>query len=1081
MRIPLGIVASFLLAGFGAFAQQYNISTVAGGSPPPNNVSVTSVGLGGLGAISSDSVGNIYFVADDSVFEDQNGMLVRIAGNSRAGFSGDTGAAAAAQLYSPAGIALDNSGNLYISDSVNNRIRKVVLSTGVITTFAGTGIAGYGGDNGPAANAILNNPQSIAIDLAGNLYIADSGNNVIRKISNGNITTIAGTGFPGNGGIGQVATTAMLNKPMGVAVDGALNVYIADSGNNRILEFPQVGNPLQSGIIVPIAGNGIANFAGDNGPATASSLNNPTQVAVDSTGGIYVNDFNNGRVRKFTLNGNITTVPATVGVVRTPTGIAVDPNVNFYVSDSTSAQLFRVTPSGISAIAGNGQRYNLGDGAAATSAQLVQPQGLAVDVNGLYIADRGEARVRKINSGVISSLPVAANITGPAGVAVDASSNFYIADASGNQVLKVPPAGAPFAIAGNQQPGSAGDNGPAALAQLNQPNDVVLDSAGNIYIADTGNNKIRKVTVATGIITTIAGTGAASFGGDTGVATNAQLNQPTGLAVDSLGNVYVADTGNNRIREITPAGIITTIAGNGNNSSSGDSGLATAASISSPHGIAIDTNGNLYITDFSSRLRKVSPSGIIITIAGNGTAGYSGDNGPAVNAQLATPWGVTVDTSFNVYVSDVNEQAVRVLQPIASSQPSVTTTSPLPAGVIGRPYAATLMATGGTSPYSWVITAGQLPAGLQLSPAGSISGTPTASGSFLITVQATDSFLVTSNKAILEIDISQGAPGGLTITTQPVMIPGAVGVSYSQPLGASGGTPPYNWILIAGALPNGLTLSPSGIISGTPTTSGTASFTVRLNDNTGVITTQTFSLTVLSVGTLTRTGVFGHIAIGGSWTTRVYLTNISTSPVAINLVFRDDNGNPLTVPITVTQQGTVQQIGTNSFNGAMNPGTSIIIDSGAGVVNLFSGWVDVLSSGAANSLGGFAVFRTTAGNGTAQEGTAPLQTQFESKMDLQFDDAGGFLTGVAVVNLTSTATTVTATIMDLNGNQVGTYPLALGPFGHTAFELPNNFAVTGNLQGIVQFVNSNGGNIAGVGLRASTTTGTFTSVPIILP
>jgi len=269
----------------------------------------------------------------------------------------------------------------------------------------------------------------------------------------------------------------------------------------------------------------------------------------------------------------------------------------------------------------------------------------------------------------------------------------------------------------------------------------------------------------------------------------------------------------------------------------------------------------------------------------------------------------------------------------------------------------------------------------------------------------------------------------------------------------------------------------SGVISGVPTTAGTSTFSVRVNDNSGNIANQNFSLTIINAGTLTRSGVLGHIAVGGTWTTKVYITNISAAPVAVNLVIHADDGSLLTLPMTVTQQGSAQQVNTNSLNGVINPNSAFVIDSGAQLPNTVTGWIDVLSSGAPNALAGFAIFRTASG-GTASEGTTTLQTQFGSKMDLPFDDTGSFVTGVAVANISSSPTTVTATVLDLSGNQIGTYTLQMRANEHTSFLFPDRFAVTANQQGLVQFVSSSGG-LGGVGLRASTTTGTFTSLPVI--
>ena len=1075
MRKPVGIVSAFLLACFGASAQLYNISTVAGGAPPPTGVPAISAPLGTPGAVATDSTGNVYFISFNCVFKiDSTGVLTRVAGNSHLGFSGDNGPAAAAQLNNPGGLAVDSSVNIYIADSGNNRVRKV-SSSGVITTIAGTGTPGYSGDNGAASAAALNNPQGAAVDTAGNLYIADVGNNVVRKIGNtGIISTFAGNGTPGISGDGNVPTAAQLNQPMGVAVDAGGSLYIADSNNQRL-------RVVRGGIISTIAGNGSVGSSGDGGPPNLAQFNFPTAVAVDPSGIIYITDFNNARVRKIANNIISTVAGAGTGSVGVPTGIATDANGNLYIADSNNSHILKFPAAGgFSTIAGNGSRYYLGDGGPAANAQLVLPQGVAVDINGIYVADRGEGAVRKIlSNGNITTL---ANATGPAGVAVDTSGNYYIADASGNRILKIPAGGSLITLAGTGTPGFSGDGGAAIFAQFNQPGGVAVDGAGNLYVADTGNNRIRKITPG-GIITTWAGTTVAGFSGDNGLSTTAQLNQPASLTSDSAGNVYIADSGNNRVRMISTSGIITTVAGNGSpvSSSTGDGGPATAAFITSPHGVALDSHNNLYITDSSARVRKVSTAGTITTIAGNGSQGYSGDGGPALSAQLNQPWGVTVDGSGYLYVTDVGEQAVRCLAPVAPSSPlSITTTSPLPSGTVGVPYAGTLAAAGGTPPYSWSIAFGNLPAGLSFSSTGSITGIPAVAGSALVQFQVTDSASATA-MATLGINILPSTPAGLTITTSPTMVPAAVGTSYSQTLTAAAGNAPYTWMLVSGALPLGLTLSPSGIIAGTPVSAGTATFTVRVNDISSAIATQTFTLTVISIATLSPAGVLGHIAVGGGWATKVYLTNVSTAPVAVSLTFRADDGTALSLPLNVSQQGTTQVVPTSSLNAVLNPNTTLLIDCGS-LPSLATGWINVLSSGSTTALSGFAIFRTSS-NGIPSEGTTPLQTQSQASMDLTFDDTAGFVTDIALANLSSSATTITATVLGVNGNYLGSYSFSMPANGHTAFGFPDKFAVTANQQGLVQFVSSSG-NLAGVGLRANSSIPgalTFTSLPVIFP
>jgi uncharacterized protein (TIGR03437 family) len=796
MRLVSVAVLSLAVSGC-AFGQSYTISTFAGGGLPVN-IPGTSATLGNPYGVAVDGAGNLFFSDGLNVvlrLDATTGILTLVAGNGTPGFSGDNGPATSAQLYDPTGIALDGAGNLYIADTWNNRIRKV--SNGVITTVAGSGIEGFSGDNGPATSAQLYLPYGIAVDAAGNLYIADTGDNRVRKVSNGVITTVAGSGPTGlhNGGYGGdngPATSAQLYDPQGVAVDTAGNLYIADSYNGRIRK-------VSNGVITTVAGGGVCSYScpiGDNIPATSALLSEPSGVAVDSAGNLYIAD--GYRIRKVS-NGVITTVagngtqgysgdngPATSAQLYVAQGVAADLAGNLYIADTLNDRIRKVSNGVITTVAGNGTCCSSGDDGPATSAELSNPQGVALDSAGnLYIAD-GQ-RVRKVSNGVIITVAgngtggysgdngaaTSAQLNGPYGVAVDAAGNLYIADTTNSRISKVSN-GVITTVAGTGVcgvPGDNGDNGPATSAPLCYPYGVAVDTAGNLYIAD--GNRISKVS--NGIITTVAGNGTEGYSGDNGPATSAELNNPTGVAVDSAGNLYIADSFNQRIRKVSN-GVITTVAGSGSTAPfsggySGDNGPATSAQLYLPYGIAVDAAGSLYIADSQNfRVREVS-NGVITTVAGNGTSGYGGDNGPAASAQLAYPQGVAVDSAGDVYVADTVNDRIRVLIPSGPACSASVT-----------PLATSAAASGGnltvavqtSSSCAWAIQAlpdwitfsgsaiGQGPAPVTLTVAANSGGPRTATVSI-----AGVSVAVTQQSAFLSIAAVTNAASNLAGAISP--------------------------------------------------------------------------------------------------------------------------------------------------------------------------------------------------------------------------------------------------------------------------------------------------------------------------
>ncbi|HEX7448619.1 MAG TPA: DUF4214 domain-containing protein [Pirellulales bacterium] len=616
------------------------IETVAGGVLP-NDLPAVDASISPR-AVAVNSSGDL-FIADDTlnvVFEVNHatGIVTTVAGNGTAGFSGDGGPATVAELSGPQAIAVDSSGHLFIADQYNNRIREVDLATGVITTVAGDGqgYGSFGGDGGSAIDADISGPAGVAVDSSGDLFIADWGNDRIREVNRatGIITTVAGNGTAGFGGDGGQATAAELQMPAGIALDSLGDLFILDFGNNRIREVNHA-----TGVITTVAGNGGLNFSGDGGLATDAQLNLPKGIAVDSSGDVFIASFFGARIRE---------VDHTTGIITT--------------------------------VAGNGTSGFRGDGSPATMAELFFPTSVAVDSLGdLFIADNGNNRIREVDyaTRVIGTVAgngtldfsgdggpaAAAEIAWPQAVAVDSSGDLFIADALNSRVREISHAtGVIATVAGCGTAGFSGDDGTATAAQLNAPQGVTVNSSGDLFIADSGNNRIREVNLATGIITTVAGNGSQGFSGDGGQATAAQLTYPEGIAVDSSGHLFIADALNNRIREVNLAtGIIATVAGNGTGGFSGDGGPATAAELDLPDGIAVDSSGDLFIADPNNRrVREVDlATRVITTVAGSGTQGYTGDGGPATAAELDPPTGVGVDSSGDLFIADPNNDCIR--------------------------------------------------------------------------------------------------------------------------------------------------------------------------------------------------------------------------------------------------------------------------------------------------------------------------------------------------------------------------------------------------------------------------------------
>ena len=614
---------------------------------------------------------------------------------------GDGGEASQA-IVDPRGIIAVGSGSLslYIADGRQHRVRRIDGNTGLIQTVAGTGDSGHGGDGGLAQNASLVLPLDVALDGAGNLYISDYSDNRIRKVTpDGHISTFAGTGQLAYSGDGGLATQAALYNPWGIAIGPDGYLYIADSGNSRVRKVGPAGCSPQSCVITTVVGNGNFGLAGDGGAAALATLRNPSDVAFDPAGNMLISDWGNQRIRRV-ANGVITTIagggmigplggigdggPAVGSVIRYPAQIAIDASGIIYITDTQQRRVRKIQNGLITTLAGTGNAGDGGDLGPATQADMYPPYGVATHVSGgVWIASSADLatsphnRVRRVDAGII--LSVAGGGIGQAVVAIDALvdprgavampsggplPDLYFADGNNNMVRMVDGNNAnTYIVAGTGEAGYSGDGGPALYARLHVPLDVAVDGHGNVYIADTSNNAVRRVD-GNGTITTVAGTGVRGYTGDNGPASQAQLAAPNGVAVDAADNLYIADYSNNRVRKVGLNGVISTVAGNGSAGYSGDGGPATSASLRNPWDVAVAANGTIYIADtFNYRIRRVDPNGTISTYAGIGLSGFSGDGGPATSARLDTPSLLALDGTGKLYIADRNNYRVRAVDP----------------------------------------------------------------------------------------------------------------------------------------------------------------------------------------------------------------------------------------------------------------------------------------------------------------------------------------------------------------------------------------------------------------------------------
>jgi sugar lactone lactonase YvrE len=906
-QIFLGLLGvCFLAFPSGLFAESLTITTFAGptGSQGSTDGAGNDAQFNSPYGVAVDGSGNVY-VADRS-----NNTIRKItsagAVTTLAGLAGMQGSAdgtgSIARFNFPQSVAVDGGGNVYVADTGNQTIRKITPS-GVVTTLAGlAGAHGYTDGTGSAAR--FWKPQGVAVDDSGNVYVADE--ETIRKITPaGAVTTLAGlAGAFGNAD--GTGISAQFHSPSGVAVDDGGNVYVADSGNNTIRKITPVG------VVTTLAG--LAGVVGSaDGAGSAARFSYPVGVAVDGSGNVYVADVSdNNTVRKITPAGVVTTLVGSAGVPGSadgtgsaarfnfPYGVAVDVSGNMYVADRNNCTIRKITPAAVvTTFAGSVSVSGSADGTG-NAARFNQPCSVTVDGGGnIYVADTFNNTIRKITPArVVTTLAGLAGAVGhadgtgsvaqffyPVGVAVDVSGNVYVADAFNSTIRKITSAGVVTTFAGLAG-SSGGADGTGSVARFHLPYGVAVDGSGNVYVADTYNQTIRKITSA-GVVTTLAGS-VGAMGSADGTGSAARFNYPCGIAVDSDGNIYVADTNNYTIRKITPAGVVTTFAGLAGTGGSAD-GTGSAARFGEPYGLATDVSGNIYVADAGANaIRKITPAGAVTTLAG-GMLGNVDGTGNA--ARFNNPWGVAVDGNGKVYVADKVNNSIRVGAPVISDIATIDAGTGS-VGVVRQLGTAPQTAT------SWTWSIVRQPSG----STATLSSLTIRNPTFVPDLADTYVFkLYTGNATGVSISTvtlqTTNAAGMPAITAQPTNVAVFAGQTATFRVTAAGTAPlSYKWrkngTIIGGAT------NATYVIASTVTNDNGSWFSVIVSNVAGSVTSSSALLTVHRIPSfqslahdaggghgmdfMTDAGVFYEVQwrtnlISGSWQVCTNLIGSGTS------------------------------------------------------------------------------------------------------------------------------------------------------------------------------------------------------------
>ena len=692
------------------------LSTVAGSldhfkRPTPainlHGMAATAAKLNQIRDVAVDAAGNLFISTDGEMILQvtaSTGIITVVAGTGVRGFSGDGALAIHAELDSPCGIAVDKFGNIFVADKNNQRIRKITVSTGIITTVAGAS-AGFAVpydklDVGATTTA-MSITEDVAVDTFGNIYIVCTWSHPLRKItaSTGIISGL--TGYPDImdcyvrptlPALGVAATASTFCRPSSITVDASGNVFFTDTTLNSIYKIA-----VNTGLLTLVAGSNYWYYGnnGDDIAATAALLNGPTDITVDALGNIFFSDSGNNHIRKITAStgiittvvglftGVVTTAPSCYKSIRQDAtsvslcdlrGVAVDKAGSIYFSQSREL-LSKVTyseksPSSAATRAPSVTPVPSITGSPTTAAPQPVSTPTAVALSGIIytVAGSESSGIALYGYGIAATSVTLGNTEG---VAVDAAGNLFIST-YGDIILKVTAStGIITLVAGTGVRGFSGDGALAIHATLESPRGIAVDKFGDIFVADEGNNRIRKITVSTGIITTVAGS--ADIVVDSVAATKTRLNSPQNVAVDTFGNIYITDTWINRLRKVTAStGIITTIAGTTYSyayahsiPTSATLGVAaTASDFFSLSGITVDTSGNVFFTDtsFHSIYKIAANTGLLTLVAGSNKLGILGNNGDDIAATAALlngPTDITVDALGNIFFSDSGNNRIR--------------------------------------------------------------------------------------------------------------------------------------------------------------------------------------------------------------------------------------------------------------------------------------------------------------------------------------------------------------------------------------------------------------------------------------